>query len=149
MALRDVLVGAVAGTAATAPMSAVMLAAGKLGLMGEQPPEAITKEAVGELTGVEPGGATSDALASLAHLGFGAASGALFAALPRPQQVPAPAAGAAFALAIWAGSYRGWVPRFGALPHADYDRNDRVAVMVGAHVLFGTVLGALSHRWSR
>ena len=141
--------GAAAGTLATVPMSAVMLGAGKLGLMGQQPPEAITKEAVEDLTGSEPHGATSDALASLAHLGFGALSGAVFAALPRPERVPAPLAGVAFALPVWAASYRGWVPRFGAMPHADDDRNDRVAVMIGAHVVFGAVLGALEGRWSR
>lgn len=141
--------GAAAGTVATVPMSALMLGAGKLGLMGEQPPEAITKEAVEEVTGTEPHGATSDALASLAHLGFGAVSGALFAAIPWPQRVPAPVAGVALALPIWAASYRGWVPAFGALPHADHDRKDRVAAMIGAHVVFGAALGALDARWSR
>ena len=141
--------GAAAGAVATAPMSAVMLGAGKLGLMGEQPPEAITKEAIAEATGTEPQGATSDALASLAHVGFGLASGAVYAALPKPDALPAPVSGMAFALAVWTASYAGWVPKFGALPHAEYDRNDRVAVMIGAHLVFGAALGALTRRWSR
>lgn len=140
------MAGAAAGAVATVPMSVLMLGAGRLGLMGEQPPEAITKEAVADVTGTEPHGATSDALASLAHLAFGAGSGAAYAVLPRPGQVPAPVAGMAFALATWAASYRGWVPRFGALPHADYDRNDRVAIMVAAHLVFGAALGALEER---
>jgi hypothetical protein len=148
VALR-LLRGAAAGTLATLPMSAVMLGAGRLGRMGEQPPEAITKEAVEDLTCHEPHGATSDVLASLAHLGFGAVSGAVFGLLPRPERVPAPLAGVAFALPVWAASYRGWVPRFGAMPHADHDRKDRVVTMIGAHVVFGAVLGALDARWSR
>lgn len=147
--LVRLLRGAAAGAVATVPMSAVMLGAGKLGLMGEQPPEAITKEAVADATGVEPDGATSDALASLAHLAFGAGSGVLHAALPRSDRLPEPVTGMALALAIWAASYRGWVPKIGALPHADHDRNDRVAVMIGAHLLFGAALGALEQRWSR
>jgi hypothetical protein len=141
--------GAAAGAAATVPMSAVMLGAGRLGLMGEQPPEAITKEAVADATGVEPGGATSDALASLAHIGFGVGAGAVYAALPKPGPAPATVSGMAFGVAVWAASYAGWVPKFGALPHAEHDRNDRVTVMVGAHLLFGAVLGALEQRWSR
>ena len=141
--------GAAAGAVATIPMSVVMLGAGRLGLMGEQPPEAITKEAVADATGIEPHGASSDLLASLAHLAFGAASGVLHAALPRSPRVPAPVAGMALALGIWSASYQGWVPRFGALPHADYDRKDRVAVMISAHLIFGAVLGTLEQRWSR
>lgn len=147
--LLRLLRGAAAGAVATAPMSAVMLGAGKLGLMGEQPPEAITKEAVAEATGTELEGAASDALASLAHLAFGAGSGVLHAALPKSDRVPAPVSGMALALTIWSASYQGWVPKFGALPHADRDRNDRVAVMIGAHLLFGAVLGSLEQRWSR
>ena len=143
MNLLPLVRGAAAGAAATVPMSAVMLGAGKLGLMGQQPPEAITRRAVAEAVGTEPTGTASNVLSSLAHLGFGAGSGAVYGLLPRPAAVPAPLAGVAFALGVWTASYRGWVPRFGALPHADYDRRDRVAVMVGAHVVFGAVLGAL------
>lgn len=141
--------GAVAGTLATVPMSAVMLAAGRLGLMGQQPPEAITRQAVASAAGTAPGTLTSSALATLVHLGFGATTGAVYAAGPaRLQAVPAPARGAVFAVGVWAVSYRGWVPRFGALPHAEHDRDDRVVVMVAAHVLFGAALGALYQRWS-
>lgn len=141
--------GAAAGTVATAPMSVLMLGAGKLGLMGEQPPEAIARRALAEATGTEPGSPASQALAVLAHVAFGAGSGAAYAALPRPARVPAPVAGTAFSLAVWAASYRGWVPRIGALPHAEHDRDDRVAAMVAAHVLFGAVLGNLERRWTR
>ncbi len=140
--------GGVAGAVGTVAMSALMLAAGRAGLVGRQPPEAITRTAVRRATGVELRGTRADALSSLSHLGFGVCSGALYSALPAPTRVPPPVRGAAFGLGVWAVSYLGWVPRvLGALPSAEDDRNDRVAVMVTAHVLYGAVLGALDARW--
>jgi hypothetical protein len=144
--LVRLLRGAGAGAAATLPMSAVMLGAGRLGLMGEQPPEAVTQEAAGEAAGTRPHGRASNALASLAHVGFGTGSGAVYALLPRPTGIPAPVTGMAFGLAVWSASYQGWVPRFGALPHPEHDRKDRVAVMILAHLVFGAALGALQQR---
>jgi len=55
-------------------------------------------------------------------------------------------AGAAYGLAVWFASYEGWVPKLGALPHAHRDRWDRQAMMIGAHVAFGAVLGAIAAR---
>jgi hypothetical protein len=148
-ALTAVLRGGAAGAAGTVAMSGVMLAAGRAGLVGRQPPEAITRTAVERATGVEPRGRTAEVLASLAHLGFGVASGAVYAGLPAPQVVPPVARGAAYGLGVWGVSYLGWVPRLlGALPPAEHDRRDRVAVMVAAHLLYGGVLGGLEARWS-
>ena len=140
--------GGVAGAVGTGAMSALMLTAGRAGLVGRQPPEAITRTAVRRATGVEPRGRTAEALSSLTHLGFGVTAGALYAALPAPT-APSPALrGAAYGLGVWAVSYLGWVPRvLGALPSAEDDRDDRVAVMVAAHVVYGAVLGALDARW--
>lgn len=140
--------GGVAGAVGTAAMSALMLGAGRAGLVGRQPPEAITRTVVRRATGVEPRGATAGLLSSATHLGFGVSTGALYAALPAPERVPPPVRGAAYGVAVWAVSYLGWVPRLlGALPAAEDDRNDRVAVMVGAHVVYGAVLGTLEARW--
>lgn len=140
--------GGGAGAVATVAMSALMLAAGRAGLVGRQPPEAITRTAARRVTGVEPRGTTADLLSSASHLGFGVSSGAVYAALPAAHRVPPPVRGAAFGVGVWAVSYLGWVPRgLGALPSAEDDRNDRVAVMVLAHVVYGAVLGALDARW--
>src|SRR5688572_7121377 len=105
--------GAGAGAVATAAMSAVMLAAGRAGLMGRQPPEAIVRQA-GTRAAVEPHGRLADALAVVAHLAFGAGTGAAYALLPRSRR-PA-LRGVAVAEAVWAVSYAGWVPALGALP---------------------------------
>lgn len=148
--MHALLRGALAGTTATLPMSAVMLAAGKLGLMGEQPPESIVRRAVDSAGGSagqrlpEP---VANSLASLTHLGFGAVLGAGYALLPRTGR-PA-LRGTATAMAVFAGSYQGWVPALRILPPASHDRPDRPVVMAAAHVVFGVVLGVLEDRWRR
>jgi hypothetical protein len=51
--------------------------------------------------------------------------------------------------AVYAVSYAGWVPAFGALPAADRDRRPRQLAMATAHLVYGAVLGALDDRWRR
>lgn len=135
--------GAASGSAATVAMSALMLAAGRAGLVGRQPPEAIVRRA-GDALGHEPQGAAAGALGSLAHLGFGASVGVVAALLPA--RGAGPARGVALSLLVYVASYRGWVPALGALPPADRDRPDRQAVLVTAHLVYGAVLGALDRR---
>jgi hypothetical protein len=134
----------VAGAVATVPMSVVMLAFRRP--MGEQPPDAITKRAA-HAVGAAPTEEQADALAVVAHLGFGAATGALYALAPRVG--PPVLRGVATALGVWAVSYQGWVPALGILPKASEDRPARPAVMVAAHVVYGAVLGTLEERLRR
>lgn len=141
--LTGALRGAAAGTAATAAMSALMLGAGRLGLMGRQPPEAIVRR-TGQLVGQQPRGRAAQGLAAVAHLGFGAGTGAVFGLLP-PARRPV-LRGVLVSLGVYAGSYFGWVPVLGALPAADRDRTDRQVVMAAAHVVYGAALGALDDR---
>lgn len=144
--MHPLLRGALAGTVATVPMSALMLAAGRLGVMGEQPPEAITRSAVDTVTDEEPlPEPTADALSGVLHLGFGAVAGAAYALLP--QVGPPVLRGSATGLAIWATAYQGWVPALGILPPASRDRPGRPLAMVAAHVVYGSVLGLLEERW--
>lgn len=144
--LSGIARGGLAGAAATVVMSAVMLAAGRVGLMGGQPPEAIVRR-VGQLTGREPQGSSADALASVLHLAFGAGTGAAYGLLPRSRRPVL--RGVLTGLAVYTASYAGWVPALGALPEADHDRRDRQTVMTAAHVVYGAVLGALDDRWRR
>lgn len=136
--------GAAAGSVATGAMSAPMLLAGRTGLMGRQPPEAIVRRA-GQLAGAQPHGRTADALAALSHVAFGATAGAVYALLPTPSRPVT--RGVLVGLAIYGVSYAGWIPTLGALPPAGEDRPDRQATMAVAHVVFGAVLGALDARW--
>lgn len=136
--LRRAARGAVAGLAGTAAMSALMLAAGRIGMLGRQPPQAIAERAVQRGGGEHPPAPADRALGVVLHLGFGLGAGGTYALLPR--RLPSQVRGCAWGLAIYATSYQGWVPALGALPPASQDRRDRVAVMVLAHLVYGSVL---------
>jgi hypothetical protein len=142
--------GAVAGGLATGLMSAVMFAAKAAGLMGEMPPKKITTRLLG-LAGRRPrSDATEGALASLAHIGFGAAGGSLFAMLEPGRRLPLPPllTGMLFGAGIWLVSYRGWVPALGIMPPPERDRPGRPESMLLAHLAYGAALGALVGRFA-
>jgi hypothetical protein len=136
--------GVLAGAIATVPMSAVMYAANKAGLMGEYPPEIITEKAL-EAAGGRPGEDANDAAATVTHLGFGASAGALFGLLHRRTRLPiSPVVqGIGYGLLVYAVSYNGWIPAVHIMPPPEQDRPGRQPSMVAAHVVYGAVLGAL------
>jgi hypothetical protein len=140
--------GAIAGSIATVPMSGAMAAAGTAGLMGRQPPELIAGAALAAAGAPEPSREAEMAVAAVAHLGFGMAMGALYALLERRLRPRTPPVlnGIGFGLAVWAVSYRGWVPALGIMPPPERDRPGRPASMVAAHVVYGAALGALVGR---
>jgi hypothetical protein len=142
--MNALLRGALAGAAATVPMSVVMLALRKH--MGEQPPDAIAKKAAGAV-GASPTENQTDALASVAHLAFGAMGGAAYALLPK--WGPPPLRGVLTGLAIWASAYQGLVPALEIMPPASEDQPKRPGIMIGAHVVYGAVLGLLEERLRR
>lgn len=132
------LLGAFAGLAGTAAMTAAM---GRLHrLLPEEdryplPPREITERLAPALSGEQ---SLRDA-ALAAHFAYGAGAGALLAAAAGRAGPPA---GAAAGLAVWAASYFGWIPAFGALRPADEHPPRRTALMIGAHLVWGAVTGA-------
>lgn len=152
----DASAGALVGAVATVPMTAVMLAAQRLGLIGTQPPRRMTDaaievgDAVVDGTSVDPPEHARLALTALTHLGFGVAVGVPFALARRalPEPMSDEATGAAYGLGVWAVAYLGLVPALGIMPRADHDRRGRPAGMIAAHLVYGSVLGA-GLRWSR
>jgi uncharacterized membrane protein YagU involved in acid resistance len=141
--VRPLVDGAVGGTLGTATMSAVMLAAQRAGLMGQQPPEKIAEAGL-EKVGV--GGVTErqeHALTTAAHFGFGASMGAAFGLLHRRLGPPVPPAlaGSLFGMAVWALAYKGVVPRLGIMPPPEQDRRGRPASMVIGHLVWGATTG--------
>lgn len=134
--------GITSGALATLPMTAVMFAAQKLGLLGKMPPAKITDDMLAR-GGVPATRTERRALTTLMHLGFGAGCGALYSLLRpgRPSPGRAAVEGAAFATAVWGASYAGWIPALGILPPPGDDRKDRQVTMVVAHWVFGAVLG--------
>lgn len=72
----------------------------------------------------------------LAHFGFGALAGVVFGLFPRrPGALP-------YGLAVWAVSYLGWIPAFGILAPAYRHPPRRNLLMIAAHMVWGTALGA-------
>ena len=143
--LRAAVAGAVSGLAATLLTSGVMLVARRAGISGELPPGKIAERAIEETTGRDATQDEERAVAGAAHLGFGAAAGALFGVLvARMRPVPdaaSAALGALFATGVWLASYQGWVPLLHIMPPASEDRPGRSATMIVAHWVYGAALG--------
>lgn len=146
--VRAIVDGALGGVVGTAGMSAFMLAAGKAGLMGEQPPDKIAGAVLDAADIHMREEEEQDALAMLLHFGFGISCGALFGVLHRrlPFRVPAALEGMIFAFLIWATSYQGWIPALGIMPPASRDHPRRPLTMILAHFIYGALLGTVVAR---
>lgn len=136
----DVVRGGVNGALATVGMSAFLLGAQQLGLLGKQPPRIIVESLAPEATEEE-----TRPTSIVAHFGYGAAAGAAYQLLARAVR-PTATSGAAYGLAVWAASYEGWLPWLGILPPAHRDRPGRRWTMVAAHLVYGATLGALTRK---
>jgi hypothetical protein len=147
-ALTLIAGGALAGAIATGPMSAVMLAAKRAGLMGKMPPEKITDRLLDRIGWGSRSKETQDVLASLLHVGFGAAAGSVFSAVERGLRLPGPPVllGMLFGAGVRLVSYRGWVPALGIMPPPERDRPGRPQSMLVAHLVCGAALGLLVGR---
>jgi uncharacterized membrane protein YagU involved in acid resistance len=89
---------------------------------------------------VEP---ATNALAVVAHVGYGMLLGALFA-LAQPRRAST-LRGAAFGVTVWAGNYAGVLPALGIMP-PPRDRPGRQSAIIAAHLVYGGVLGASLRR---
>jgi hypothetical protein len=143
------LAGAVAGLAATAPMTAVMLILHRLLPRAQRyplEPYRITRRLANRLGLHRLAGDREARLAATtaAHFGYGAAAGALFPALRSWLPLPGVLAGAAYGLAVWAGSYLGLVPALGLLSPATRHPKQRNALMIAAHLVWGATVGLLA-----
>ena len=146
--MTRILRGAVAGALATAPMTALMVGAKQFGLMGGMPPEKITSSLL-RRSGIRPSEAQQDAVATVLHVGFGTAAGAVFGIVAPKRLIARVPVGMAYGAAIWGVSYMGWVPAFGLMPAADRDRRDRQMVMLAGHLVYGTALALMVGRRDR
>jgi hypothetical protein len=124
--------GALAGVVATAAMTAVMRrgwerlpSAERYSLPPTELMQVVSPEAASHRVG-------DRALA--AHFAYGALCGGVLAlARPRQGAVSAGLAG----LAIWAGSYLGWIPTLGLLKPATKHPWRRNLLMLGTHLVWG------------
>ncbi len=140
--------GFLAGTAATGPMTVAMVLMHRRLPASEQyplPPREIT-EIMAHEAGVrhkieEP---TQSAATLMAHFGYGAVTGLLYAFLAGNVRAGALLKGIAFGLFVWSGSYLGLLPALGILKSATEHPARRNLLMIGAHIVWGAVLGRLT-----
>lgn len=77
----------------------------------------------------------------VAHFGFGAAMGAIYALLPAKVRPASPI----FGLGVWAVSYAGVLPATGVIRPAWHDHPRRNLFNIAVHLLWGWSLGRLYH----
>ncbi len=144
------LLGALAGLTATVPMTIAMK------LMHEQlpereqyplPPRLIIEE-LADAADVEKdlSEKAKTNLSYAGHFAYGAAVGVVYGTLISQIAKPNAANGAAYGLAIWAGSYLGWLPAMHILTPATEHPARRNALMIASHVVYGAVLGETVQR---
>ena len=144
------LKGALAGFVATGPMSLTMLI-GWLFLSGREkyhlPPRLITEE-ITERVGLEKHLNETQLIAATiaSHFGYGAAFGSFYALFEQRLPLPASLKGIFAGLAIWAGSYLGWLPAADILPPATRHPWRRNLMMILAHVVWGVTLGEMTRK---
>jgi hypothetical protein len=148
--MQKLLAGAIAGTAATAPMTVAMKALQRQSPAARRraiPPREITRE-LARRAGIAPrkNGAAEDLATTANHFGYGGAVGALYpytaARLPAPTLVR----GMLFGVGVWAASYLGWLPATGVFRAATREPAGRNAMMIGAHLVWGGTLALLAER---
>lgn len=145
-AVHDIVGGMVAGMAATMAMTVMMLAAQRLGLVGTQPPEKITRRLLNRVSPLAGRGMRQEASTG-AHLAFGTGAGAAFGVVRRfLPMAPVGLAGMAYGLSIYLLSYVGWLPALGLMPPPTDDRPGRQPSLVAGHLVYGVVLGIVSRR---
>lgn len=133
------VVGALAGIVGTVAMTAAMRRLHARLPAQERyplPPREITERML-----PDHGEAATEDLSLLTHVGFGAAAGAAMVA----GNSTGPVRGSLFGLAVWLGSYFGWVPASGILRAAGTHPPRRNALMIAVHLVWGAVT-ALSAR---
>lgn len=129
--MQRIVSGALAGLAATMAMTMAMRRVHHWLDVREKyplPPREIFDET---LSSDDEKGARVGTLA--AHFGFGALMGAIFALLP-------PRGGALYGVGVWGLSYLGWIPAAGILAPAWRHPAHRNALMIAAHLMWGTAL---------
>ena len=148
--MRRELWGALAGTLATVPMTLAMVAMHRRLPFWQRtplPPRPVTRnllQPVGSWQQLDE--AAKKQLVAAAHLGYGAATGAVTAAGSGGKKLSPLLAGPLLGSAIWAGSYLGWLPALGVLSSAVRQPWRRNLLMLSAHWVWGIADVFLNNR---
>ena len=146
--MNRLIAGAIAGVAATVPMTALMVYMHRRIPPHERrmlPPKQVAGKLASE-AGAEDLVDHEEKLLTttgVTHFGYGAAMGGVYATMSPFISLPAEVKGAAFGMAVWAGSYLGWLPAAGIRPPATRRPTSENAMLVASHIVYGVVLGKL------
>jgi hypothetical protein len=147
--MRRLLGGLLGGLAGTAAMTVAMKAMHRrLPARDRHPlPPRHVAMALAEKSGAGPPADEDDrrALTLALHYGYGIGMGAVYSLVaPRTPWAPL-VAGLPFGLALWGGSYLGWLPAVGLHPPATAESAPRNSLMIAAHVVWaGTAAAAVA-----
>lgn len=142
--MNKILLGALAGLAATVPMTILMVESHRRLPKKEKYPLAPREifDEVTERVEVDDDLTESEKtnLSLGAHFAYGTTTGAIYGMLPIKHNA---ANGVAYGLGVWAVSYLGWLPAMEILRPATEHPARRNALMIAAHVVWGASLGAM------
>jgi uncharacterized membrane protein YagU involved in acid resistance len=133
-----------AGLLATGPMTLGMFALQKRLPQGEKsplPPATLTSQTMAQV-GIDQklGKNPRENLTMLAHFGYGAACGLLYALFSKKITSRPLVKGSLFGIGVWAASYAGWLPMLGFRANAFNMPAKRNGLMVAAHLIWGACL---------
>jgi hypothetical protein len=136
-----ILAGTLRGVAGAMAMSGMRRVTTRVGALSRTPPERVYDAAVEP---VAPGAPPRRRMIvqELAHWGYGAIGGAIYALLPAPLR-RSRAAGPAFGLAAWAAFEVVIAPALGPAGGRPRPARERAA-LIADHILYGLVVGARS-----
>jgi uncharacterized membrane protein YagU involved in acid resistance len=139
--------GCAAGFLATIPMTGIMQALHKKLPRSQRyplPPRQITMRLVNELQPPERlKEEEKTAMTWVGHFGYGALAGVAYSGLESRVQLPALLKGLMFGLAVYGGSYLGWLPLFRVHKPATQVPRERNFILVLSHLAWGACTGIL------
>ena len=153
MFTSHLLTGALAGFAATVPMTAAMEILYHFLPRREQyplpPSEIMTK--ITQDTGVLDHADREQHLAvtMAGHFAYGTAAGAFYATFAHKLPFSPMLRGIGYGLVVWTISYLNLLPALRILRPATEHPAGRNALMIAAHLVWGAALGMLTDRWQR
>jgi putative membrane protein len=111
------------------------------------PPRLITEE-ITEQAAIEDQMSENQlvGLTIFSHFGYGAAFGAAYALFEGQMPMHSSLKGTLAGLALWAGSYLGWLPALGILRSATRHPWRRNLLMIVAHIVWGLTLGEVTRK---
>ncbi len=148
MKRSSLLTGAVAGAVATVPMTLTLFGVAPFLPHVRAFPPRLAVRMVTAKAGLwqQLSARQRSRLSWAGHFGYGALMGGVYAGVAGRPGTGGAGSGAAFGLAVWAGSYLGVLPALGIRRPLQRSFRDDHVQLVAAHLVWGAALGWLEKR---